>query len=706
MDIRTPTILVCGILALMIAAATLLLGGARRVQLVFCAFASALGVWYLLQAHPGAPIAQQIAAVPMAALPALALWLFDELAPYDAPRRSGARTATFAVVIPVASTMMIVAAWRPDERWVRITSFVYVFTSLFAGLVVLFLRARRSPSRVVRTRIRLLVLLGALATIASALDFGWFLQQNLQDQSGKDVRPIGAALSIVLLFALAEAIRRERLLDLPELLARLLVAAVLATVIALSSYSAFKLSGHFERTALVDALIACGVIFFFDPLRRRVEALFQRLFLRARFDLHLWDRLAHVLDVEAMGTIVMDALARSRRVTAAGLYLRDPDGAFFDRVATLGTGAPRRIEVATAHVLLERLDVEPVSLEQLDREVRELRARKHVVAPTMEAVLAASTVLGDLRRGVVVGVHDEQRALIGILAVSDERLNDVFSPDDVAVLAELSGHIRMVVESSRVYDAMKAHDRLTVIGQMAVGLAHEIRNPLGSIKGAAQTLARPAPISPEVSSRLLQTIISQVDHLEGVVSSVLDLAPSRATTGPIDVNAIILRTLQVLSAEPGHDALEILEQLDPALPRVDIDPGQLEQVLLNLLRNAVQALSGGGEITVASRLRMGWSSRISSVGPGDQLVEVTIADNGPGVSRKVLNRLFTPFFTTKAKGVGLGLAISQSIIQAAGGRIEVQSQVGEGTTFAVILPMSALGTPIPSLATRAVAGAA
>lgn len=702
MDIRTPTILVCGILALMIAAATLLLGGVRRVQLVFCAFASALGAWYLLQAYPNVLIAREIAALPMAAVPALALWLFDELAPYQAPRRSGARTVTFAVVVSVASMMMSVAAWWPDETCVRIASFVYVFTSLFAGLVVLLLRARRSPSRVVRTRILLLVILGALATIASALDFGWFIQH----ESGEQVRPIGAALSVVLLFALSEAIRRERLLDLPELLARLLVASVLATVIALSSYAAYHISGQFERTALVDALIACGVLFFFEPLRQRVEALFQRLFVRARFELNLWDRLAHVLDLDDMGTIVMDALARSRRVTTAGLYLRDPDGAFFDRLASLGSSAPRRIEAATAHALLERLEREPISLERIEREVRELRARHEDVDRDSEAVLAASTVLGDLKRGVVVGVHDEQRALIGILAVSDERLHDVFSPDDVALLAEIAGHIRVVVENSRVYEQMKARDRLTVVGQMAVGLAHEIKNPLGAIKGAAQILARPSPIAPEDTSRLLQIIISEVDRLDGVVNSVLNLAPNRATTSPIDVNAVILRTLQVLSTEPGNDKLEIIEQLDPELPRVDIDQGQLEQVLMNLLRNAAQVLSGGGEITVSSRLRLGWSSRISSMGAGDQLVEVTVADNGPGVSRKLLNRLFTPFFTTKAAGVGLGLAISQSIVQAAGGRIEVRSHVGEGTTFAVILPMSALATPTPSSAKSATFGAA
>jgi signal transduction histidine kinase len=160
----------------------------------------------------------------------------------------------------------------------------------------------------------------------------------------------------------------------------------------------------------------------------------------------------------------------------------------------------------------------------------------------------------------------------------------------------------------------------------------------------------------------------------------------------------VRRTVQILSAEPGSEELKTELALDPSLPRVSIDPEQLRQVLMNLLRNASQAMKGRGKIVVSTRVRFGRGTR-PGVGPGmdDPFVELTVADNGPGISQKVLENLFMPFFTTKEKGTGLGLAISQRIVQNAGGRIEVRSYEGKGSTFAVILPaaMDALGTPTP-----------
>jgi signal transduction histidine kinase len=264
----------------------------------------------------------------------------------------------------------------------------------------------------------------------------------------------------------------------------------------------------------------------------------------------------------------------------------------------------------------------------------------------------------------------------------------------------------VVIENSRVYGQMKERDRLAVLGQMAAGLAHEIRNPLGAIKGAAQLLADPsADVVLDAASReFLGIILEEVDRLDRVVGSVLDLArPDQQTVLPTDVNAVVRRTLQVLSAEPGSDDLKLDVILDPALPRVSIDPEQLRQVLMNLLRNASQAMKGRGKVAVSTRVRLGRGTRSGGGSSAEEtFVELTVADNGPGISQQVLENLFMPFFTTKEKGTGLGLAISQRIVQGAGGRIEVRSYEGKGSTFAVIFPavMDALGTPTPSAVGR------
>jgi signal transduction histidine kinase len=264
----------------------------------------------------------------------------------------------------------------------------------------------------------------------------------------------------------------------------------------------------------------------------------------------------------------------------------------------------------------------------------------------------------------------------------------------------LAAPMAVVIQNSRAYAQMKERDRLAVLGQMAAGLAHEIRNPLGAIKGAAQLLADPGPeISLDPSQReFLGIIVEEVDRLDRVVGSVLDLARSnQGVAVPTDVNAVVRRTVQVLSPERAEDlAVELV--LDPTLSRVAIDPEQLRQVLMNLMRNAAQAMKNRGTITLMTRAHSGRGTRPRRVGSDQAFIELTVTDNGPGISQKVLENIFLPFFTTKDKGTGLGLAVSQRIVQGAGGRIDVRTYEGKGSTFAILLPaaMDALGTPTPS----------
>jgi signal transduction histidine kinase len=702
-NIRTQTTLVCGALAIAIAVSALLRGRVRTVHLLFAAFAADIGFWYLSQSaffglkqSPGWQTAIAILAV---VLPQFALRLFEAMVPHDdgkRPRLLRFATALLVLIVPLIGLLSL----RPEGSPIaRVAIFFYVFALLTAGLWTLGQRGKHSPSRDTQRRVRFLVVIGAAAGLASLFDFAWFLTESL------GWPPVGAVLSIVFLFLLAEALRHERLLDLYELLARLLIATAVAFLIALIFYFLAVELGQFKTMYLNVVLASIVIILIFDPLRERVEGAIQRFF-RERFDLEssisaLRRRLAHILDVEEMGATVMGSLEQSRRVTGAGLYLRDQDGTGFDRLAFFGPRVPARVEVATARALLDRLEQGPLALEDVERDVAFQRARGGQ-DDAGAAVLAAAAVLEGLRRGVVVGIRNEARETIGLLVVTDDRARDAFSPEEAALLAQVGAQIGVVVENSRVYQQMKERDRLAVLGQMAAGLAHEIRNPLGAIKGAAQLLADPPPdaqIDP-ASREFLGIILEEVDRLDRVVGSVLDLARPHegGAVVPTDVNAVVRRTLQIISAEPGSEDLKHEVTLDPSLPRVVIDPEQLRQVLMNLLRNAGQAMKGRGKIAVSTRVRFGRGTRSGTALSDEPFVEITVADNGPGISQKVLENLFMPFFTTKEKGTGLGLAISQRIVQGAGGRIDVRTYEGKGSTFAVILPaaMDALGTPTPS----------
>jgi signal transduction histidine kinase len=246
---------------------------------------------------------------------------------------------------------------------------------------------------------------------------------------------------------------------------------------------------------------------------------------------------------------------------------------------------------------------------------------------------------------------------------------------------------------------MQERDRLAALGQMAAGLAHEIKNPLGAIKGSAQLLSEDHEgVSVDPSSReFIGIILEEVERLDRVVGSVLDYArPSRGNPGVTDVNAVVRRTIQLLASE-RHDGLVFDVRLADELLPIRADSEQLRQVLINLVRNAVQAMNGRGTVTLTTWQRHGWRPGWSGPSAGTDWVEIAVRDEGPGIQPQVLENLFVPFFTTKIQGTGLGLAISQRLIESMGGRILVASQPGQGSTFSVVMPATTeLLTPIPS----------
>jgi signal transduction histidine kinase len=272
---------------------------------------------------------------------------------------------------------------------------------------------------------------------------------------------------------------------------------------------------------------------------------------------------------------------------------------------------------------------------------------------------------------------------------------DAYSADEVQLLETLAFQVGVVVENSREYQRMQARDRLALLGQMAAGLAHEVKNPLGAIKGAAQLLGDPAASTLSPSDReFVGIILEEVDRLDRVVGSVLDYArPAKGNLGQVDVNAVVERTLRVLSPESPECSLET--KLAPWLPPVRADAEQLRQVIINLVRNAVQAMQGRGVVTVSTRAggedghsAPAWSSpdSVHETEPNPRWVELTVRDEGPGIDPEMMKNLFVPFVTTKDRGTGLGLAISQRIVEELGGRIDVRSQLGAGSAFTVALP--------------------
>lgn len=238
-------------------------------------------------------------------------------------------------------------------------------------------------------------------------------------------------------------------------------------------------------------------------------------------------------------------------------------------------------------------------------------------------------------------------------------------------------------------ERMRRSDRLATLGMIAAGIAHEVKNPLVGIRGAAQLMKS------ELCSRsgaslieYLEVILKEADRLNNVLEGILDftrLKPREMKEH--NIHGILDRVL-LLNEEQARQRGVVLSRLyDPSLPNLMGNQDQLIQVFLNIIKNAVEAMPKGGKLTVMTRMSDLFTT-VQADGKKYQLMVVKVSDTGPGIKQEHLPDIFTPFFTTKDRGVGLGLALSYQIAQEHLGTIRVESRENEGATFSVYLPLA------------------
>jgi two-component system nitrogen regulation sensor histidine kinase GlnL len=261
----------------------------------------------------------------------------------------------------------------------------------------------------------------------------------------------------------------------------------------------------------------------------------------------------------------------------------------------------------------------------------------------------------------------------------------------VSPLQDLHGNLlgtilllRDIKHRRELEEDLKRADRLAMMGTLAAGLAHEIRNPLGGIKGAAQLLRR----SIDANSSLrdyTDIMIREVDRVNKLIEQLLDLSrPPQLTLTPVNIHEILDDVLLLEAQTAGERKVTIKKRFDPSLPPIRGDRAQLTQVFLNLVKNAFQAMDKPGSLTITTRLETDYYVREQGTGR-NRFIWAEISDEGAGIKEEDLARIFSPFFTTKNTGTGLGLAICYGIIKEHGGIIRVESCEGKGTTFKVSL---------------------
>lgn len=261
------------------------------------------------------------------------------------------------------------------------------------------------------------------------------------------------------------------------------------------------------------------------------------------------------------------------------------------------------------------------------------------------------------------------------------------TPDEIGELAR--GFNAMVISLETTTDELHAsHQRqiqqagkLASIGELAAGIAHEIRNPLAGIGAAVEVLSESGGGPKSQYGEIVAEIRQQIHRLNNTLRGLLDFArQSEPEIVPCEVRDVVKPMLGLVRVDALKQKIRIVEEYAPELPAVCVDPHQLQQALLNILLNAVQAMPDGGTLTVRAE------PLATKLCPGpEHSVRITITDTGRGIAPENLGKIFSPFYTTKHRGTGLGLAITRSVIEKHHGTITVESQVGKGTTVVLEL---------------------
>ena len=340
----------------------------------------------------------------------------------------------------------------------------------------------------------------------------------------------------------------------------------------------------------------------------------------------------------------------------AGILVLDEDG----RIELVNSAASRILATSAEAAMGEPIEW--------------VQGAGHALARLARSVLRSG-------RSAVEGEHEIERRLLENLVV-DVAVSPLFEDGDLAgaVVVLRDRTIQRTLEQQ-----VSERESLSAFGRIAAGIAHEVKNPLGGIRGAAEILA--SRTEDRKSRDAAEMIVREVDRIAGLVNDLMvfthgdDLRFSET-----NIHIVLDGVLDLLAVDPLSSKIALERIFDPSLPPFLADPDRLTQVFLNLSRNAMQAMEGGGVLRITTKVTLDHRLSAESGEPLPTLL-VEIEDTGPGIDAETLGKLSTPFFTTRDGGTGLGLAVSRQWVARHGGTLRIASTPGVGTTARVALPL-------------------
>ena len=562
----------------------------------------------------------------------------------------------------------------------------YLFHFLMLGFPTyavwfLFKEHQRTSLALKKNQIKYVISASLLGFISGATSFFPFLDIKIP--------PIAAPFTSMYVFIISYAIIKYRLMDITVVIKKsvtysFLILLLLTPCLLILLLSERAIFGSFDYIfSSILLLLFLLAAFAFPRLKVILENWGTKMLFRNEVACEdvfykLSRKIVQVLDLDNLLSHIVDIIVKTMDVEKVSVFVLDNEENKFKIRASYGLNGEKD------RLLFPKQDFFFRWVEEKNNIVIREEIEERIYSDQRMGLIDAR--MKEMGSEICLPLVHENH-LIGIINLSYKKSRSLFSYKDIELLKALSNQASVALENARLYDMLKRSkihmrrvDRLASLGTLTAGLAHEIRNPLVSIKTFLQLLPERFD-DEEFRTYFLNLTVEEVERISSLLSELLDFArPSEPNFQKADINEIMEKVVLLADKEISKKSLVVHKQYNIDLPKAVVDRAQMKQVFLNIFLNAIQASSERGEIFIETRF----------LDIGEKFVQVIVRDKGEGISEKDIENIFTPFFSIKSGGTGLGLSISHQIVQEHRGTINVKSRPGEGSTFTINLPLNSM----------------
>ena len=511
---------------------------------------------------------------------------------------------------------------------------------------------------------------------------------NFFPNFGIEIFPFGFYLISAYVVLVSYSIVKHNLMDIHIVFKKgttyvllMLLLFVPSLLLIILSQRVFFNNINYLFSGIIFLLLLLVTILFYR-IKPHTEKAVEQLLFKNRYDYRetlgkFSKAMVTILDLQSLSKRIIETITQTMGVEKASLFLWNEEKGGYSLFES------KNIKMTASTPQLPKDDPLPHYLQKIGEIIIREELAKGANISELNGVakkmsfLEAEVSIPFISRG----------QLIGMINLGYKFNRDIYSHEDIELLSTLANQTAVAIENARLYEDLKRSksyirraDRLASLGTLTAGLAHEIRNPLVAIKTLTQLLPERLD-DEEFRTQFLQIASGEVDRISSLVTELLEFArPSDPKLELENINTILDGMLLLASTETKKKQINIIKNFASDLPPVQIDREQIKQVFLNVLLNAIEATSENGKITVKTRT-------FTKPG-GEPYAQIEFTDTGCGIPEEYLEDIFNPFFTTKSTGSGLGLSISNQIIQEHRGYIDVESQMGKGASFFINLPVN------------------